>query len=635
MFSSLWGSSHTQLNISNPEILKLGNMLHFASKHIKTGLKIPTLVSIGSQSSGKSSVINGILSMDILPTGKNMVTRTPLRLELIRRDGPALIQFGNYLNRTGMPWKCNVEISLSSPIPTYEEINKVEQTIKNETVKLAGSYQNISMEEINIKLYSPNVPDLTLIDLPGLVQVACTDRGQPKDIKQQIINIISKYGKDPNTIIMAIMASRSDLEADLSLELIKQFDPKGERTIGILTKPDLLEKGSHVAKYINNECSVDLQLCHGYWVVKNRDSVQMETKSLIEGFQEEEKYFQNHPVYSKMKNFQSHFGIKNLSKALTDILVNKLKEIIPSVVTQLKELQEKTRLELDSLGTPLPKDTKAKLPIIHNYLMNFSKNFTNALDSCGTPVTSINTGRQIKEIFINYRKILSELQPFNKKDYPDQFIQNVLENCEGNHMSYPIPPIEVLEYCLTDKNKNPYKVIISPTYICITKIIKSIHSLVDQLLSTPDFQRFPDLVLFVKNATQELILKQETIVRKNILNIIKIEESYIWTDDKDFRILLQHASLVKEKSQVEVIRELLQNYFTCTIKSIQHFVPKSIMFDFVRSIQGILSRVLFDKLRELSEEQEEKLLQERSDQFTKRKDCEARLLALNNTLNIL
>ena len=94
--------------------------------------------------------------------------------------------------------------------------------------------------------------------------VACTDKGQPKDIKTKIRNLITKYIAQKNNIILSVMSAREDLEADIALDLCKEFDPKGERTIGILTKIDLMNTGNNVENYLTGNISKDLTLKYGY-----------------------------------------------------------------------------------------------------------------------------------------------------------------------------------------------------------------------------------------------------------------------------------------------------------------------------------------------------------------------------------
>ena len=234
------GSSHKLTNLTDTKILEIGKSINSISSDIKLNdsLLIPSLVVVGSQSSGKSSVLNGILSMDILPTGKSMVTRTPLNLDLIQTETDMFAEFGKYQNSN---WIKTKKIKLTNPLPTSLEIEHIHKEIESQTIQKAGSEMNISEEEINLKIYSPFVPNLNLIDLPGLTMVACTDKGQPKDIKIKIRNLIEKYIKQPKNIMLCVMPAREDLEADVALDLCKDFDKEGLRTIGVLTKIDLMK----------------------------------------------------------------------------------------------------------------------------------------------------------------------------------------------------------------------------------------------------------------------------------------------------------------------------------------------------------------------------------------------------------
>ena len=94
----------------------------------------------------------------------------------------------------------------------------------------------MTTQAIYLRLYSPHVPNLSLVDLPGLTMTALTAQGQPKDIKQQIRTMVSDYISQARTIILMVCPARADLEADPAVELAREFDPSGSRTVGILTK---------------------------------------------------------------------------------------------------------------------------------------------------------------------------------------------------------------------------------------------------------------------------------------------------------------------------------------------------------------------------------------------------------------
>lgn len=122
---------------------------------------------VGSQSSGKSSVLENIVGKDFLPRGSGIVTRRPLILQLINvpteeEDGP-----------DGHPPPAQGEWAEFHHIPNrrFTEFQDVKREIENETARIAGNNKGISRSPINLKIYSPHVLSLTLVDLPGLTKV--------------------------------------------------------------------------------------------------------------------------------------------------------------------------------------------------------------------------------------------------------------------------------------------------------------------------------------------------------------------------------------------------------------------------------------------------------------------------------
>ena len=150
--------------------------------------------------------------------------------------------------------------------------------------------------------------------------------------------MISKYIENERSTILAVLPARCDIEADPSLELIKKYDPNGDRTIGIFTKIDLMNIGTDVSDYINDNISKDLKFKYGYYAVKNRGTTMLDNTSVLEGINLEKKYFKNIKAYifSKKKNFfikkfrnkiyfQTFNSLeKNLKKILEDIKKNKI-----------------------------------------------------------------------------------------------------------------------------------------------------------------------------------------------------------------------------------------------------------------------------------------------------------------------
>lgn len=229
------------------------------------GLKqpeVPRLVVVGTQSSGKSSLLNGIMGADILPLGEQMVTRAPLSLQLSHNAEPSAMraEFGAFVDGGWVP---ATTIPLQCPDPSPPQLEAIRAAIDAATESRAGTQKGVSSEPIFLRIYSPFVPNLSLVDLPGLTMTALTDQGQPRDIKAQIRTMVASYIRQERTIILMVCPARPDLEADPALELVKEHDPHGARTVGVLTKVDLMNVGSDVSKYLTNSVPADLQLVRG------------------------------------------------------------------------------------------------------------------------------------------------------------------------------------------------------------------------------------------------------------------------------------------------------------------------------------------------------------------------------------
>ena len=184
-------------------------------------LTLPSIVFIGSQSSGKSSVLEAIVGHEFLPKGSNMVTRRPIELTLVNSPD-AKAEYGEFP---------------ALGLGKITDFAQIQKTLTD--LNLAVPVEKcVSDDPIQLSIFSPNVPDLSLIDLPGYIQVVGED--QPVELKQKISDLCDKYIQPPN-VILAISAADVDLANSTALRSSRRVDPRGERTIGVITKMDLVE----------------------------------------------------------------------------------------------------------------------------------------------------------------------------------------------------------------------------------------------------------------------------------------------------------------------------------------------------------------------------------------------------------
>lgn len=581
MLNNLYSSITEYLSTGEENILQNKKLIHIANKlsslYTNKSIKIPQLVVVGTQSSGKSSLINGILNMNILPTGKNMVTRTPIKLELLHHTGSTTcIQFGNYEDSI---FKKHKEYVLKALTENNE--TTIRENIESFTKSYAGNEKGISYKEIVIKITSSDVPNLTLIDLPGLVMVACTDQGQPEDIKDQIKDLIKHYITQDNTIIMGILPARCDIEVDSALELIKQYDSKGDRTIGIMTKIDLMNENTDISNYLTNEISNDLKLNYGYFAIKNKNKTEITYK---EHNKLENEFFNNHVIYSKME--QNRMGIINLSIYLSNILINQIKTMIPTIQSELMENLLKVNNELNKLGTHIDIDENNKNFVLNLYISNFVQDFRESLENYSH---SLNYGKHIKEIFINYRENLSNVDPL--QNINDSKLNEIIKDSEGNHMYYQTSTIQILEKCLIDKKIKSIHTLKSPSLICVEYIYNLLIQILNDLLKLDNYSKYPHLKNMILQKTIDLINTYKECVIEKIDELVNTEEAYIWTECDKFRLKFKEIGNI-ENCSVENIKNIIYIYFDTIIDTFKNYVPKIIMLNMIKNVEHNLSHIL-------------------------------------------
>lgn len=208
-----------QMMVLTKKMIEIRSILQTVGQ--SNAITLPSIVVIGSQSSGKSSVLEAIVGHEFLPKGSNMVTRRPIELTLINTPD-AHAEYGEF-----------PALGLGK-ITDFSHIQKT-LTDLNLAVPVADC---VSDDPIQLSIYSPNVPDLSLIDLPGYIQVSGLD--QPAELKQKIADLCDKYIQPPN-VILAISAADVDLANSTALRASRRVDPRGERTIGVVTKMDLVD----------------------------------------------------------------------------------------------------------------------------------------------------------------------------------------------------------------------------------------------------------------------------------------------------------------------------------------------------------------------------------------------------------
>ncbi|TFL03991.1 P-loop containing nucleoside triphosphate hydrolase protein [Pterulicium gracile] len=313
------------------EELRNNGLMHLTKKLIEIrtmllsidqsdALKLPSIVVIGSQSSGKSSVLEAIVGHEFLPKGNNMVTRRPIELTLIHsppKGGKGGEEYGEF---PGLG------------LGKITDFAAIQKTLTDLNLAVPSS-QAVSNDPIDLRIYSPNVPDLTLIDLPGYVQISSLD--QPETLKEQITSLCEKYIREPN-IILAVCAADVDLANSPALRASRKVDPLGLRTIGVITKMDLVPAQQGASILAGNRYPLHL----GYVGVVAKASGKKQRDSTALTVQKGE-----HEYFSTNKE---HFGPSSHLMVGTDTLRKRLMEVLESsMASSLHGITNAVQLELE------------------------------------------------------------------------------------------------------------------------------------------------------------------------------------------------------------------------------------------------------------------------------------------------
>ena len=197
--------------------------------------------------------MENFVGKDFLPRGSGIVTRRPLVLQLVNTSHG---EWAEFLHAKGK---------------RFTDFSEVRKEIEAETDRQTGSNKGISPIPINLRVFSPNVLNLTLVDLPGMTRVAVGD--QPVDIEAQIRDMLLQFIARDSCLILAVSPANTDLANSDAMKMAKEVDPQGLRTIGVITKLDLMDQGTDARDILENKL---LPLRRGYIGVVNRSQKDIE-----------------------------------------------------------------------------------------------------------------------------------------------------------------------------------------------------------------------------------------------------------------------------------------------------------------------------------------------------------------------
>nr|QGU21439.1 interferon-induced GTP binding protein Mx [Planiliza haematocheilus] len=589
---------------------------------VEKDLALPAIAVIGDQSSGKSSVLEA-LSGVALPRGSGIVTRCPLELKM-KRTKEGQKWFGKILYQ-------NNEEEIEDPA-------NVEKKIREAQNEMAGDGVGISSDLISLEVASPDVPDLTLIDLPGITRVAV--KGQPENIGEQIKRLIQKFITQQETISLVVVPCNVDIATTEALKMAQQVDPEGERTLGILTKPDLVDKGTEetVVKIVHNEV---IPLTKGYMIVRCRGQKEItENVSLTEAIETESDFFRDHAHFNTLYD-EGQATVPKLAEKLTLELVHHIEKSLPRLEEQIQEKLTQTQAELDKYGNGPPSDAAERFIFLIDKVTAFTQD-----------VISLTIGEELRcgdkfNVFSLLRRQFGQWkhhldisgQNFNRK------IEKEVEEYEERYRGRELPGFinyKTFEVMV----KEQIKQLEEPAVRKLKEIGDEVKKVFIQLANS-SFTGFPNLIKAAKAKIESIKREKESVAESTLRTQFKME-LLVYSQDRTYSYSLSEQQKEEDdqgqnhKSKrafernslyrmdnhatLEQLMVHLKSYYSIAGMRLADQIPLVIRYQMLQESAFQLQREMLQMLQD--KENVENLLKEDSDIGTKRAFLQSRLKRL-------
>ncbi|KAG8579936.1 hypothetical protein GDO81_011101 [Engystomops pustulosus] len=496
-----------------PVINKLQDVFNTVGADV---IQLPQIVVVGTQSSGKSSVLESLVGRDLLPRGTGIVTRRPLILQLVHvssddrrktsgeENGVDAEEWGKFLHTKNK---------------IYTDFDEIRQEIENETERISGNNKGISSEPIHLKIFSPNVVNLTLVDLPGMTKVPVGD--QPKDIEIQIRELILRYISNPNSIILAVTAANTDMATSEALKIARESDPDGRRTLAVITKLDLMDAGTDAMDVLLGRV-IPVKL--GIIGVVNRSQLDINNKkSVADSIRDEYAFLQK-----KYPSLANRNGTKYLARTLNRLLMHHIRDCLPELKTRINVLAAQYQSLLNSYGEPVDDKSATLLQLI----TKFATEYCNTIEGTAKYIetSELCGGARICYIFHEtFGRTLESVDPLGGLTTID--ILTAIRNATG-----PRPALFVPEVSFELLVKRQVKRLEEPSLRCVELVHEEMQRIIQHCsnYSTQELLRFPKLHDAIVEVVTSLLRKRLPVTNEMVHNLVAIELAYINTKHPDF-----------------------------------------------------------------------------------------------------
>ncbi|CAB3384923.1 Hypothetical predicted protein [Cloeon dipterum] len=492
-------------NMGMEQLIPIVNKLQdaFTQLGVHMQLDLPQIAVVGGQSAGKSSVLENFVGRDFLPRGSGIVTRRPLILQLIT----SALEYGEFLHQKGQK---------------YSNFDDIRKEIEAETDRATGSNKGISNVPINLRVYSPNVLNLTLIDLPGLTKVPIGD--QPADIEAQIKAMIFTFIRKDNCLILAVTPANTDLANSDALKLAKEVDPGGLRTIGVITKLDLMDEGTDARDILENKL---LPLRRGYIGVINRSQKDIDGKKDIRAaLDAERKFFLSHPSYRHMGD---RMGTPYLQRVLNQQLTNHIRDTLPGLRDKLQKQLLALEKDVDQYKHFRPDDPSIKTKAMLQMIQQLQSDFERTIEGSGSALVNtmeLSGGAKINRLFHERFPFEIVKMEIDEKELRRE-IAFAIRNIHGIRVGLFTP--DMAFEAIVKKQIARLK---EPCLKCVDLVVTELCNVVR--MCAEKMNRYPRLREETERIIATHIRQREQLCKEQIIMLVESELAYMNTNHEDF-----------------------------------------------------------------------------------------------------
>eukprot|EP00092_Neocalanus_flemingeri_P057943 GFUD01068972.1.p1 GENE.GFUD01068972.1~~GFUD01068972.1.p1 ORF type:complete len:796 (-),score=244.60 GFUD01068972.1:393-2726(-) len=512
-------------------------------------IQLPQIVILGSQSSGKSSVIESLVGRSILPRGVGIVTRRPLILQLIYT--PRDDRVHRSAERGTIDPDEWIEF-LHTKGKVYTDWDEVRREIEKETDRVAGSNKGICPDPISLKFFSTSVLSLTMVDLPGLTKVAVGE--QPEDIENQIKDLILKFIQNPNSIILAVSPANMDMATSESLKIARDIDPDGRRTLAVITKLDLMDAGTDAIDIL---CGRVIPVKLGIIGVINRSQQDIIDKKDIKDATKDEASF----LQRKYPTLATRNGTPYLAKTLNRLLMHHIRDCLPELKTRVNVMASQFQTLLNSYGQEVVEKNTTLLQII----TKFASSYVATLDGTARNIetSELCGGARICYIFHEtFGRTLDSIHPLTGLTSMD--ILTAIRNSNG-----PRPALFVPEVSFELLVKRQIRRLEEPSLRCVELAHEEMQRIIQHCGNEvqQEMLRFPKLHEKIIDVVTNLLRSRLSPTNTMVENIVAIELAYINTRHPDFyKDMANIGSMLKSPDlETERMNQVTQQVTVTTV----------------------------------------------------------------------